>query len=246
MWALRGRFPGPLHRLLRCASTHLAVHPAQAPAAMQQRRWGSGSGGRAAAAASPPCIYHLRGHCRFGAHCRFSHDVAEAASRALPLHHRALVHSASAPAGVAAAGAAVAPWHFRIMSYNILADCLAHEHAAELYTSVPRFALEWGWRSGLILRCAGGRAAELQHAACFICHRLVQRRAGRMLLISWLHVPVCCTCPACTPAQHHCHSLLPVPYAGRSCTTGPMWCACRRWTTSARWVPGDGTGVKLL
>ena len=59
-------------------------------------------------------------------------------------------------------------------------------------------------------------------------------------------------CQCAAPVQpahahrHHSHSLLLPPYAGRSCTTGPMWCACRRWTTSARWVPGEATGVKLL
>lgn len=122
---------------------------------MQQRRWGGGGGTRSRGPSnSPPCIYHLRGHCRFGVHCNFSHDTEQAASAALPMHHRQLVHSAAVHAG--AAGSNVAPWHFRVMSYNVLADCLAHEHAAELYTSVPRFALEWGWRSGLILRCALG------------------------------------------------------------------------------------------
>lgn len=38
----------------------------------------------------------------------------------------------------------------RVLSYNILADHLAHEHAAELYNSSPRYALEWGYRRRLI------------------------------------------------------------------------------------------------
>lgn len=38
------------------------------------------------------------------------------------------------------------------MTYNILAEHLAHEHAPELYRSSPRYALEWGYRSKLIVR----------------------------------------------------------------------------------------------
>lgn len=43
-------------------------------------------------------------------------------------------------------------WRFRVLSYNVLADCLAQEHK-ELYTSAPRFSLEWSFRSRLIIRC---------------------------------------------------------------------------------------------
>ena len=47
------------------------------------------------------------------------------------------------------------------------------------------------------------------------------------------------------PAAARAHAslqmhLLPPPPplgAGRSCTTSRTWCACRRWTTSARWAP---------
>ncbi len=51
-------------------------------------------------------------------------------------------------------GATLPPQHSRVrtMSYNLLADNLAHEHSRELYNSSPRFALEWGYRRKLILR----------------------------------------------------------------------------------------------
>jgi mRNA deadenylase 3'-5' endonuclease subunit Ccr4 len=38
------------------------------------------------------------------------------------------------------------------MSYNVLADAYAQEHARELYSAVPWAALEWGARAGLIAR----------------------------------------------------------------------------------------------
>ena len=43
----------------------------------------------------------------------------------------------------------------RVISYNILADHLAHEHSRELYNSSPRYALEWGYRGRLIVREIG-------------------------------------------------------------------------------------------
>lgn len=139
---------------------------------MQQQSQQWRRSGRSGGGPPPPCLFHLRGFCRFGAACRFSHDVTEQASAALPLHHRQAVHSHAA-AGLATAAAcdspgsgqattsssATVPWRFRIMSYNVLADCLAHEHAAELYSSAPRFALEWGYRSGLILRWAAWKGS---------------------------------------------------------------------------------------
>lgn len=148
---------------------------------MQRRRHG----------APPPCVFFLRGLCRYGTACRFSHEPVECSGDALPFHHRQLVQSqvrgCCAPAPLAAAPPAfncsagsqssrvhalgctqanarlaadstdghTAPWRIRVLSYNTLADCLAHEHAAELYKSAPRFALEWGYRSGLIIRWAG-------------------------------------------------------------------------------------------
>lgn len=64
----------------------------------------------------------------------------------------------STAAAAASAGLpAGAPWRFRVLSYNILADHLAHEHAAELYSSAPRFSLRWSYRSGLIIRWGGGQ-----------------------------------------------------------------------------------------
>lgn len=44
-------------------------------------------------------------------------------------------------------------YRFRVMSYNVLADCLAREHAAELYRSAPTFSLDWSYRGELIIRC---------------------------------------------------------------------------------------------
>jgi mRNA deadenylase 3'-5' endonuclease subunit Ccr4 len=38
------------------------------------------------------------------------------------------------------------------MSYNILADQYAQEHMRELYSRVPRYALEWARRKCLIVR----------------------------------------------------------------------------------------------
>ena len=47
----------------------------------------------------PPCAFHLRGHCRFGTACRFSHEAAEQADAALPFHHRQTVQSQVCCAG---------------------------------------------------------------------------------------------------------------------------------------------------
>ena len=185
-------------------------YPPPQPGGWERRRRQS-SGGQG----PPPCLHFLRGACRYGTACRFSHDTEDKAAAALPFHHRqpvasqvrcrafrerqhvqrprssnsfinapcsALRHAASParssslmsptaspPQANAAAAAAAAssaassaqppPWRLRVMSYNILADCLAHEHAAELYSSAPRWSLEWGYRSGLILRWASEHAA---------------------------------------------------------------------------------------
>lgn len=138
----------------------------QSPGGAQQWRRG-GRGGGGGRPGPPPCIFFLRGACRMGAACRFSHDLADLAAVALPMHHRQAVQARAGPGGAASAavgaagpsssgsgggGGSAAAWRFRVMSYNVLADCLAHEHAAELYTSAPRFSLEWGYRSALILR----------------------------------------------------------------------------------------------
>jgi hypothetical protein len=65
--------------------------------------------------------------------------------------------SQAPPCGGLQAGAALPPRHSRVrlMSYNVLADHLAHEHSHELYNSSPRYALEWGYRCKLILREIG-------------------------------------------------------------------------------------------
>lgn len=46
--------------------------------------------------------------------------------------------------------------HFRVMTYNILADHYAQEHCRELYSAVPWVALEWSKRAEMI-------AKEVEH-----------------------------------------------------------------------------------
>ncbi|GAB4817059.1 hypothetical protein N2152v2_004105 [Parachlorella kessleri] len=83
----------------------------------------------------------------------FNSDHVEAAALpdTLPFHARSFVQADPA------CEAAVPPSHsrVRVMSYNILADHLAHEHSRELYSSSPRYALEWGYRGRLIMREIG-------------------------------------------------------------------------------------------
>ena len=116
----------------------------------QQQQWGSQRRGGSGGGPSLPCLFHHRGHCRQGEACRFSHAAPEETRGTLPLQHRALVVAEGAPQR----GTTTPPgaWRVRCMSYNVLADCLAREHAAELYSSPPRYALEWGYRAALIVR----------------------------------------------------------------------------------------------
>ena len=61
------------------------------------------------------------------------------------------------------------------MSYNVLADHLAHDHAAELYTSAPQYALEWAYRRELIVRWAAAPGRQKATWLCirsFLCHLL--------------------------------------------------------------------------
>lgn len=86
----------------------------------------------------PPCFHFYRGACHYGDACRFSHAPPEELPGVLPFHHRQFVAAPGGDDDIAAAAGDPAPpgaWRLRIMSYNVLADHLAHEHAAELYNS---------------------------------------------------------------------------------------------------------------
>jgi endonuclease/exonuclease/phosphatase family metal-dependent hydrolase len=130
----------------------------------------------AAAASSAPGVrarvacwfYAARGRCRFGAGCRFAHEPPAATPGAAPgTARRGWV--VAAPAG---AGPPPTPLlHFRVVSYNTLADELAFKHAPELYRAVPRAALAWR------ARCAGLRAELAHWAADVVCLQEVDRPA---------------------------------------------------------------------
>ncbi|EFN57442.1 hypothetical protein CHLNCDRAFT_50978 [Chlorella variabilis] len=107
------------------------------------------------------CRHFLRGRCRFGSACRFSHQREDVA---LPFGHRQYVQSQASHAIRGNEGG----WRFRVLSYNVLADCLAQEHK-ELYTSAPRFSLEWSFRSRLIIR------EILHHSPDIVCLQEVDR-----------------------------------------------------------------------
>ena len=84
------------------------------------------------------------------------HNPTTKGASSLPASPGLQAAAAASARSTAAAAAASGPpaWRFRVVSYNVLADCLAHEHAAELYASAPRYSLEWGYRCDLILRCS--------------------------------------------------------------------------------------------
>lgn len=106
------------------------------------------------------CIHFLMGSCRFGTSCRFSHHTRP---QALPFEDREKTGSK--------------PIHeenptlsFKVMSYNILADSLAKDHARELYSSMPHFALDWRYRHKLITQ-------EIRHHLPeIVCLQEVDRR----------------------------------------------------------------------
>lgn len=91
-----------------------------------------------------PCLHFLRGACRFGSSCRFDHDLSSVLSGPLPIKQRERSQLDSPASGNSMA--------FKIMSYNILADFLAWDHVNELYSSMPRHALEWRYRRKLLLK----------------------------------------------------------------------------------------------
>jgi len=116
-----------------------------------------------------PCLYFLKGACRFGSFCRNAHiipptaatdsaaevfsAVAASAAGPLPFHLR---HTAfknrEETAPLSGAPDQPPPRKLRIMSYNILADTLAYEHAKELYKSSPHHCLKWRHRCQMLLR----------------------------------------------------------------------------------------------
>lgn len=116
-----------------------------------------------------PCLYFLKGACRFGTFCKNTHVIPSATGSAaaeislgtaaaiaagpLPFHLR---HTAfknrEETAPVSGAPDQPPPRKLRIMSYNILADTLAYEHAKELYKSSPHHCLKWRHRCQMLLR----------------------------------------------------------------------------------------------
>ena len=104
----------------------------------------------------PLCTYFVRGHCRHGTACRFTHAAAtQSEGSPLPVHHRLFVEAPAAGSvtGLADYGGKLS---LRLMSYNILADQYARQHAAELYSTVHRDLLDWPRRAALL-------AAEVAH-----------------------------------------------------------------------------------
>ncbi|KAL4513210.1 hypothetical protein Ndes2437B_g08253 [Nannochloris sp. 'desiccata'] len=95
-----------------------------------------------------PCVHFLRGSCRFGMRCRFQHDTS---ATSLPFHHRESVEANLNKYKIPSHLVDASP-QLRIMSYNILADHYAQEHAQELYASVPWAALEWTSRADMIAK----------------------------------------------------------------------------------------------
>jgi mRNA deadenylase 3'-5' endonuclease subunit Ccr4 len=116
---------------------------------------------------APACTYWARGSCRAGAQCRFAHDGAPVgAPPAPPVHLRRFTEAPPAPAPPPGAPP---PRRLRVMSYNVLAEAYAREHAGDLYTSVPRAALAWPARLRLL-------AAEVAHfAPDVVCLQEVDR-----------------------------------------------------------------------
>lgn len=93
----------------------------------------------------------------------------------------------------------------RVMSYNILADHLAHEHAAELYQSSPRYALVGRACSplmGWVRLCSP--ALTLVSSDCFgplgsaavldPCAKPVRQRVAGAVPPTWL-APLPCSAP---------------------------------------------------
>lgn len=108
----------------------------------------------------------------------------------------------TAVSAVSAALPAAAPWRFRVLSYNILADHLAHEHAAELYSSAPHFSLRWSYRSGLILRWV-----EWWSLHCCVSANPPHASAGQNCaatgLSAWSSCDVLCPSCLCREILHH-------------------------------------------
>ena len=167
---------------LRAALQHLLIQ-GTAPAVSSGCLTASSS--MPARRGSAPCVFFLRGHCRRGDYCAYSHAPAADLHHTLPFADRQFSEVGSATQYIAAALPAQPPppspsrpaaapqarpsssqtgasgsssggggggTLVRVMSYNVLADHLAHGHAAELYTYAPQYALEWAYRRELIVR----------------------------------------------------------------------------------------------
>ncbi|CAL8463659.1 g3193 [Coccomyxa elongata] len=99
------------------------------------------------------CTYfQKKGRCRYGDACRYSHS-SPSLRQAAGFQERGWSHGQASTSHEHPLFANV-----RIMSYNILADQLAHEHAHELYRACPRWCLQWQHRGPAIL-------AEIEHWA---------------------------------------------------------------------------------
>ncbi|BDA48472.1 probable protein angel homolog 2 at N-terminal half [Coccomyxa sp. Obi] len=99
------------------------------------------------------CTYFQKtGRCRYGDACRYSHS-SPSLRQAAGFQERVWSHGQASTSQEHPLFANV-----RIMSYNILADQLAHEHAHELYRACPRWCLQWQHRGPAIL-------AEIEHWA---------------------------------------------------------------------------------
>ena len=113
-------------------------------------------------------FYAARGRCRFGAACRYSHDVSARTGAAVPGTAGREWVSARAESTPAAETTTLS---FRVVSYNTLADGLAFKHAPELYRAVPPGLLPWR------ARVAGLRAELAHHAADIVCLQEIDRAA---------------------------------------------------------------------
>lgn len=59
-----------------------------------------------------------------------------------------------------------------MLSYNMLADSLAHEHRSKLYFHIPYHMMDWQWRKNNLIFELGLWSADIMcfqvHLSCFI------------------------------------------------------------------------------